>query len=683
MKLNVSKVFLILFLSILYSSFSLAQNVGSAMSFDSSSSGVPVCQSASSDTDGDGWGWENLKSCTVEEITSTVHPVCKSSTTDSDGDGWGWENGKSCVVESGIIDEPTLTNDSQFLDADIINIQGEGSSQVIIEFELPISGPAFIEYGFSKNDLSLRGPIESKSNGFHRQRLNNLESNRKYYFVINSNGVKTKVRSFNDIPTIEAANTINSNQQLPTSEPSTPKPSTSKPSSGQNPSSQGASGNTLSFSEIEALGEPSSCYPTEDHYVAEFLFQNPDICFWDVRTVNGKRSVVGLSNPTPPANAIPLPSPSGGDDAPGIAAIINANPGGSFVGKGVYNIKSTIQVKVAADIFDVPSVANTSKIWRITSPDVRIFNSPVDGNNSNNLDYAFRAENGADRFTLVKSGLKNVRVTDGGDFAGVILRSNNDPYIACNDYENLINASGPATPVGRANAVWQVDTNHTSGGYIVNNNSKNLQSNGKNKDSEFYTKQGFATTGQPIRVFANRGIDSGKRLTKYQSDDAIQLSNSAVWNVKEGNPGVGNRGLLAFVSIIGNTDNISVYNNRFTVQPGTLGQLDRLIEMGPSTSSSKVMSEVHIDCNLFTINSNDKNSVNQNPSIFYFPTRGGASHKRFVNSSVSNNFVQGSGAIEHHWDFSTAGFPTSGWPAGNLDLSGNNITIPWTAAEYE
>lgn len=442
----------------------------------------------------------------------------------------------------------------------------------------------------------------------------------------------------------------------------------------------------------------------DDAYIAEYLIQQPgnDVYYWNVVTLpNGEKCVVSVDLPTPPSSAIQLPAPRGGnlDDTQILEAVINSNPGRNFVGSGGTYRLNTLDINVQASIWNVPSApvnSGTNDIWHINAPDVRIYNSPIDGQGSTGFRTGWRVEDGSHRFHLLNSGLSNVIVTDYESLSGIQLEAVDDFHIVGNTFSNLLNASGPSKPDGspyRAPAItifhsgWDASGHGTtSGGIIANNISNNLQSNGSNNgDSKFYKKTSFSAIGQQTKLFANRMINSGRQVFEFQRGGAVLLSNSAAWTEKTGNPGMAFRPLAAMVVITNGgffvSDNVFVRNNRFKVEPAVGGQFERIFMMGPSLDT--VMTNSHIDCNTITINSNDNGTVPHNPTVFYAAAMTtNIGYGTFVNCSIKDNIIDGIGAIEHYWHF-TNGLPSHGWPAVNLELSGNVFTIPWTVAEYE
>ena len=218
-------------------------------------------------------------------------------------------------------------------------------------------------------------------------------------------------------------------------------------------SERGNESSAMTYVEISDSGISNGRYPTSEHYVAEYLYQNQTACYWSDDTEN---NVIYTSPiPEPPSDAIALPPPSGGDDTSALESVINSNSGGSFVGSGTYRL-SDLTVDVPSRIWNVPSIplsSTTGTIWTITSQDVRIYNSPIDALNSKGISFGWDVRDESHDFHLVSSGFSNAKVTDGGSMAGVFLRAVSNFHIACNLFENILNASGKGT-TARANAIW-------------------------------------------------------------------------------------------------------------------------------------------------------------------------------------------------------------------------------------
>ena len=207
-----------------------------------------------------------------------------------------------------------------------------------------------------------------------------------------------------------------------------------------------------SFENIAAQGLDNACYLDAEHYAAEFLYQNPDVCFWTVDEASGTVSEVAV--PEVPADAIALPSPTGKDDTAMLQAVINSSSGKTYVGSGTYKVNN-LKITTPVMLYNMPMVPynNAMVVVSVRSPDVSIFNSPIDGAGSSNTNAGFAVMDGADRFVLVNSGVSNLRGSTNRNSAGVFLRGVDDFHLACNTFENIVNRSTKRT-TSRANAIW-------------------------------------------------------------------------------------------------------------------------------------------------------------------------------------------------------------------------------------
>ncbi len=554
-------------------------------------------------------------------------------------------------------------------------ISASGNEATIL-FELERAGPAKILYGISADNLSNTGPVEESSLKTHRQRLKNLNSGQTYFFRIDSGGQLSRVFDFNAAgstvtPIVPGVTTTSTT----TTTTLAPAPNTTTTTLSTTTTTQPATtGSEMSFDEIGNRGLSNGCYPTNDHYLAEYLFQNPETCFWNLDA--GKRTVSAVDVPQPPQNAVSLPSPSGGDDTNALAAVINANRGGAVVGSGTYKVNNLV-INVPIDIFNMKMepAGSAAEIVVIRSPDVRIFNSPIDAKNSRVLRYGFHVVDGAHRFTLVKSGVSNVYHTNNESMSGVRIRSVDDFHIACNRFVNLVNDTNDKTLTARANAIWMNggQTGSTSGGYIVNNYAEEHQSNGARKDSEFFTTQSYAKTdpAKPVKLFANRTLNAGKRLVKFQEGDGLILSNFNEWRVKDGP--LGPRTLLATFAIHF-SDNVIVRNNRIEI--GASSRFDYVFHSNRA-GGNKRQDNIHFDCNDIEIKDRFSPTSGSRPKLMVFRASqeaSGSTGHEASNSSASNNRVHGNGSVLYHYWFGE-GYDDDGGP---IDISGNVIDIPAT-----
>jgi len=434
----------------------------------------------------------------------------------------------------------------------------------------------------------------------------------------------------------------------------------------------------MSFDRIRQAGLENACYPDTDHHVAEFLYQHPDACFWTL-DVAGER-VSALPVPSPPADAVRLPAPSGRDDTAMIQRVVDANPGGAIVGQGVYRVEG-LHLAEPIDIFDMPMIvasANTADggsgvVVVIDAPDVRLFDSPVNAAGSPSVHTGYQVRSGADRFTLVGGGFLDALHRDGRNVAGVTVRGADDIHLACNRFERIVNDTDDSTLTARANAILLngggEDT--ISGGIIANNTALEHQSNGKRQDAEFLTIQSYAATdaAQPLRVFANRTVDAGKRFTKHQQSDALVLSNDTEWRDKAGP--LGDRKLQAHVEIQF-SDNVIARNNRMKV--GADSRFDYLFTTDVHVGDRR-QSNVHYDCNDIEVtDALDPASGNKPHVIVARASRQprGSVDRVASGSSANGNRVHGEGSVSHHFWFGE-GYPDDG---GEFEHRDNLFDIP-------
>ena len=444
---------------------------------------------------------------------------------------------------------------------------------------------------------------------------------------------------------------------------------------GQSP----VAGATMTFADIAAGGLSNACYLDDDHYVAEFMYQNPDVCFWELDSAN--QTVTAVATPEPPSDAVQLPAPSGGDDTGMLESFINARAGESLVGQGTYKIAG-LDINVPVDIFNMPMepASGAGEMVIINSPDVRIFSSPIDGKNSKTAYSGFHVTDGSHRFTLVDSGFSNIYHTNNQSASGVWLRGVDDFHIACNRFENIINDTNDKKFTARANAIWmngRADSQSTSGGHIVNNYAYNAQSNGKLLDSEFFTLQGYSNTSvdNPVKIFGNRALDAGKRFTKHQEDNAKVLSNDHEWSETAGP--LGNRILLAHVSVQF-SDNVIARNNRVTV--GANSRFDYIL-ITQVNYGTKVQDNIHYDCNDIEIQDQLPESSNNVPTIITARMKTKPREStgfEATNSSANFNRVHGEGSVRFFFNFDH-GYDSRG---GRFETIGNITEIDLLNREY-
>jgi len=438
-------------------------------------------------------------------------------------------------------------------------------------------------------------------------------------------------------------------------------------------------GEGTSFADIAIAGPENACYPDEDHYVAEFLYQNPQVCLWQADGEGNQ--VLPLPVPAVPKNAIRLPPPSGGNDTGVLESIINASAGRAVVGSGTYAVDG-LDIKVSVDIHDMPM-----RPWRgagtmvtVEAPDVRVFSSPIDGSGSSSTHTGFDVEKEADRFVLIDSGFSNIHNRTGANVSGVRLRGAADFHVACNTFENILNQPQDQSLTARANSIWMNGNQleHTSGGVIANNVARDHQSRGARRDAEFLTVQSFLSSDpeRPTKVFANRAMDVGKRFSKHQQSDALVLSNRLEWSTGQGP--LGARTLLAQIGVH-QADNVVARNNRIRIAADS--RFDYVFHTVVRTSGV-AQDNIRFDCNAIEIADRLAPESNSVPHIVVARApmlSPDSTSLEATNSSASHNRVHGAGSVRFHYWFG-AGYRDDG---GSFETIGNVFDIPATDRVYK
>jgi len=198
----------------------------------------------------------------------------------------------------------------------------------------------------------------------------------------------------------------------------------------------------------------------------------------------------------------------------------------------------------------------------------------------------------------------------------------------------------------------------TSGGVIVNNYGENFQSNGRLKDAEFFTEQGYTSTSEskPVIFMGNRGLNAGKRMTKHQEDNAKTLSNYYEWREKQGP--LGSRLLLSHVEVQFSS-NIIARNNRMLIDANLhydCNDVEFLVKHNKDGGSRP---------QLITIRSSDKPKTGTGMA----PT----------NSSANYNRFHGTGSVRWYYWFGE-GVKDDG---GIFEYTGNIFEIPFEVSRFK
>lgn len=201
-----------------------------------------------------------------------------------------------------------------------------------IRFTAPENVQAKTEYS-TDTSYSTQGPHETSLNYVtHVQILKNLlpDTTYNYRITVTNQALEIGIHTGSFTTTGGTTTPVCGNNTTEAGEQCDDGNTTNGDGCSSTCQTEGTTGNSMTFNQIESAGLSNACYPDTDHYVAEFLYQNPDAYFWEVE---GSK-VTKVNTPQAPANAIKLPKPSGGDDTSALECVINGNPWKSFVVTG-------------------------------------------------------------------------------------------------------------------------------------------------------------------------------------------------------------------------------------------------------------------------------------------------------------------------------------------------------------
>ena len=456
------------------------------------------------------------------------------------------------------------------------------------------------------------------------------------------------------------------------------------------------SGASMSFPNI-AINAPSwTIFAEDDHYAAEYLYNNPSVPYWQIQTIGGVKHVVSVAAPDPSASAIILNAPSGGDDTAYIKGVIDGAASNAEIvgsGSGNYKIRNLVISKTVR-IWNMPTEILSGAGFGIqvadNVTDVRIYNSPMDIKQVNTCQYGLQIRNGSHRTHYINGGFKNFRGDATGtnrSSIGIRRHRADDMYVATSYFEDIVTVTNSSsTNQGRAGAFLDNGfggTENMQGGHIVNCTWNNIQSDGVDKGAGFYFRQSYASvSGEPIRIFACRGVHSGKRFCKFQNSNGKVYSCQSEWNDKDAPNGIGRRNFHSKVSVITNSHDVFVQNNRMIIRAGIEGYIDHPFDFGPNNNSSQTMDNVHYTNNHLTYESAHRSGTGYSSGIIHMRMAGGNySTSRVTNCSFKDNVGVGGGELRYHYNLGEGNWPDPS-PSANLDISGNDFSgISFTSGE--
>lgn len=438
----------------------------------------------------------------------------------------------------------------------------------------------------------------------------------------------------------------------------------------------------MSFTQIREAGRLLNSYPTgtvdyADAHLAEFLYMDATVSNWDMDAAN--EEICKLPDPEPSVQAFQLPLPTGGNDFSMIQGAISTNAEVRGVAGAVYQLNTKINVASATEVWDVAVRigAGIGDAYQVTAPNVSFYRSPIDGNNTSGFKVGWRVEASATNFTVSRSGVRNIR-TPTGVAAGVWIRGGHPFKITCNEFIDLL-LDAPASATGNASilAVLNSGGNVLPGGYIANNYSENIHARRRDSgttDPEFYKQQGYGSTiiSQRPKIIANRCVNAGKRLTKFQESEGFVASNFYHWRDRQGPLGV--RLTTTIVAIQVASDRIRAINNRVKIEAeARYNAIWTVLNNG----GDRVFDDLHFDCN-------DLELIDVPPQNFYaqglYLADNGLGGPTITSSSAVDNVWRGPGGTNHL--FRVDGPWGGPLPPAGLDISGNIENTPVLISDF-
>jgi len=182
------------------------------------------------------------------------------------------------------------------------------------------------------------------------------------------------------------------------------------------------------------------------------------------------------------------------------------------------------------------------------------------------------------------------------------------------------------------------------------------------------------SSDKPVKIFANRAVDAGKRLSKHQSSGALVLSNSYNWASKRGP--LGDRRMFAVVNVQ-KSHNVTARNNRISVAGDS--RFDHIFHTN-AVSSGFIQKDLHFDCNSIEVKDKLGPGNRAAPAIISAraASRSTAGRYAAIDSTANNNVVFGRGSVLNYYNFGM-GYQKYG---GRFQTRGNVFRIPYVSSQH-
>lgn len=375
------------------------------------------------------------------------------------------------------------------------------------------------------------------------------------------------------------------------------------------------------FSEIESTADEEKCFPTNEEYVAEALYQNQGTCYF---TLDVGQQCVFLDSI--PDWSGPTVSVTSANELQQILS--NGSSGTCYDGGGnTFTLLAGTAINTSSiqlRNMTLLAASGGAQFLKVNGTGVEFLNSTVDmGGNS----FQSGIQVNGNSFSFVDSTATN-QVIQGGITSELMrIRSGNN-YIACSNFTDIIGQDAAVRGIR-----W--DGYNGAGSKIYNNYFENLQSKNNLVDADAIVAQNTTFTST-TEVYANRGLNFGKRLVKLMAGNVEVLSNWGWW--RDSNGPLGYRNKRAFVEhIIGN--DVTIRNN--FIRSDYSGSNEETIGYVISSNRTGTGEKINLDCNQYQVNHQDP-GFDYGIMVFNW---NGTSPDYPTNSSMLDNVTFGSGSL--------------------------------------
>jgi len=230
-------------------------------------------------------------------------------------------------------------------------------------------------------------------------------------------------------------------------------------------------------------------------------------------------------------------------------------------------------------------------------------------------------------------------------------------HITCNRFENLVSKNSAVR------AMWinpgRSGSKTVRGGVFANNHGGNFQSKNVSDDADVVVLQGHAgkqIKDRPFLIMANRFVNAGKRLVKWQTGNSKALSNYYHW--KDASGPLGRRAMAGAIATF--TSNNIARNNH--LKYSAKGELPQAMFSMMGGSVEDIGDNNHFNCNLVEYDVDVPFLYTSSVLLAQSVDTEALSGHEYTNSSFTNNVIVGPGRWQWNfwfgkgWHFKSSGF---------------------------